>query len=70
MDEQKPFLLKITFDDLPNEIKQRLNFLIFTLLTTLFILNVLIITSIVLKLHNVYNLFKNWLHGNYNLINE
>ena len=80
MDEQKPFLLKITFDDLPNQQKDKIDLLLTSTFITLLLLNTYLSFIVLSKVYNTIkfsyefscDLVNNYLNRNrnYNYINE
>jgi hypothetical protein len=66
MDEQKPFLLKIIFDDLPNQQKEQINLLLTSVFITLFLLNTYLSFIVLSKIYdtivNSYELVNNYLN--------
>jgi len=80
MDEQKPFLLKITFDNLPNNQKEQVNLLLTSIFITLFLLNIFLSFIVLSKVYDTikfsyefsYNLVNNYSNRNrsYNYLNE
>jgi len=80
MDEQKPFLLKITFDDLPTKQKEQVNLLLTSIFITLFLLNIFLSFIVLSKVYDTikfsyefsYNLVNNYSNRNrsYNYLNE
>lgn len=80
MDEQKPFLLKITFDDLPNQQKEQVNLLLTSTFITLFLLNTYLSFIVLSKIYDTIkfsyefscDLVNNYFNRNrnYNYINQ
>lgn len=70
MDEQKPFLLKIIFDDLPDKQKEQIDLLLTTTFITLFLLNTYLSFIVFSKIYdtiiNSYELVNNYLNRNRN----
>jgi TRAP-type mannitol/chloroaromatic compound transport system permease small subunit len=66
MDEQKPFLLKIIFDDLPNKQKDQIDLLLTSVFITLFLLNTYLSFIVLSKVYdtivNSYELANNYLN--------
>jgi len=66
MDEQKPFLLKIIFDDLPNKQKEQIDLLLTSVFITMFLLNTYLSFIVLSK---VYDTIKSSYEFSYELIN-
>jgi len=66
MDEQKPFLLKIIFDDLPNKQKEQIDLLLTNVFITLFLLNTYLSFIVLSKVYDIivnsYELANNYLN--------